>query len=584
MTSDPRGPLGTLFGGRYRLRGLLGVGGSAAVYEADDLEQPTADGPVKVAVKILHPHLCATTEARAAFLREAQRAGLLRHPNIVAVRASGLHDAGGMTMAWIALDLVGGSTLAEWVEVAGTLPPVAAASVVRGVLAGLAEAHRVGLVHRDVSPRNVILEGAGKPRVTSLTPGMARILDFGLADLAGRTTVGTDVLLSDGDAAAVAGVVGNPEYISPEQARGRAVSSAGDLYQVGALLYFLLTGQAPYPRATAAQVLEAHITAPPPVPSALVAAARPLDRVVTRAMAKEPEDRFPDATAFTGAIDEALARIGTTQLRSGVAATYNPTRVMAVAARPELPGSARAQQHGIPEERLASSPDTRSGRRVAGSTGSMASEPAQRNTAAILAVAAIVGVALLAVVSTFVAPVISAHPLPSPLPSVTGPASATPTPTPSPTRASLSAEVSVPTLHGKLAAVERALRLAGLTLGQVSRTDSAESAGTVLGQAPDAGQVVPRGTRVDVEVASGANVVPATAGMSAAAAVATLQSAGFAAASNRSVVDATATVLRSEPAEGTVLRLGVTVTLILDGGAPGTPTPTLTPTQTATAP
>jgi serine/threonine-protein kinase len=380
----------------------------------------------------------------------------------------------------------------------------------------------------------------------------------------------------------VAGVVGNPEYISPEQARGRAVSSAGDLYQVGALLYFLLTGQAPYPRATAAQVLEAHLTAPPPVPSALVAAARPLDRVVTRAMAKEPEDRFPDATAFTGAIDEALTRSGTTQLRSGVAATYNPTRVMAVAARPELPGSARARQHGISEERWAPSPESRSGRPVAGRTGSMASAPAQRNTAAIVAVAAIVGVALVAVVSTFVAPAISAHPLPSPVPSVTAPVSARPTPTPTATRASLSARVSVPTLHGKLAAAERALRLAGLTLGQVSRIDSPEAAGTVLGQAPDAGEVVARGAAVNLQVASGSNAVPATAGQSAAAAVATLESAGFRSATNQAVVDATAIVLRTEPAEGTVLRLGVTVTLILDGGPH--PTPTVTPTSTPSSP
>jgi len=199
-------------------------------------------------------------------------------------------------------------------------------------------------------------------------------------------------------------------------------------------------------------------------------------------------------------------------------------------------------------------------------------------------VAAIVGVAVLAVVSTFAAPALSAHPLPSGLPSMAEPSSATPTPTSRPTRASLSADVTVPTLHGKLAAAERTLRLAGLTLGQVSRGDSPEIAGTVLGQSPDAGRVVPRGIRVDIVVASGANAVPVTAGLSAAAAVATLQSAGFVAASNRAVVDATATVLRSEPAEGSVLRLGVTVTLILDGDASGTPTPTLTPTQTPAAP
>ena len=579
MTSDSGGPLGTLFGGRYRLRGLLGVGGSASVYEADDLEQQDPAAPVRVAVKILHPHLCATVAAREAFLREAQRAGQLSHPNIVAVQGSGLHEAGGMTMAWIALDFVEGPTLAEWVEAAGPLAPAAAASVVRGVLAGLAVAHAAGLVHRDVSPRNVILAGAGTPRATDLHPQMVRILDFGLSDLAGRTTVGTDLLLAGGDDTGVAGIVGNPEFISPEQARGRPVSAAGDLYQVGALLYFLLTGEAPYPRATAAQVLEAHITAPPPVPSALVSAARPLDRVVTRSMAKEPEDRFPDAGAFTLALDSAVARVGRTQV--GSTASHHPTRVMAVSRRPELPGSARAREHGVPEARTREQGPERPG---TGSTGWTAPEPGPRNTAAIVAVAAIVGVALIAVVSTFTAPALSARPLPSASPSTTEATSATPTPTPMASRASLSAEVAVPTLHGKITAAERALRSAGLRLGEVSEALSGKAEGTVLAQAPDAGQVVRRGTRVSIQVASGSNAVPAVSGLTAAAAVAILQSAGFAAATDRPVVDSTATVLRTEPADGTVLRLGVTVTLILDGIDPPPPTPTPTPTPTASAP
>ena len=554
MTSEPRGRLGSLFGGRYRLRGLLGVGGSAAVYEADDLQRQDADGPVRVAVKVLHPHLCATEASRSAFLREAQRAGKLRHPHIVALQASGLHDAGGMIMAWIALDYVEGRTLDEWVASAGPLAPSAASAVVRGVLAGLAAAHEAGLVHRDVSPRNVILEGTGAPSAQGQQPGMARILDFGLSDLTGRTTVGTDVLLSDG-LDGVAGVVGNPDFISPEQARGLAVTAAGDLYQVGAVLYFLLTGQAPFPRVSAALVLEAHITAPPPVPSVLVPAARPLDRVVTRAMAKEPDDRFPDATAFAQALDEALARVDATQVHGTAAATYTPTRVMATAAPPRLPGP----------------------------SGGSAPESAPGNPAATFAIAAIAAVAVLAVVSTFAAPAISAHPLPSMSPPTeASPLPSSPTPTPSPTRASLSAEVPVPTVHGKLGAAERALRAAGLALGRVTRVTSAEAAGTVLGQAPDAGQVVARGASVDLQVASGSNAVPPTGGLAAAAAVATLESAGFAVAMDMALSDATVAVLRTEPAEGTILRLGVTVSVILDGVP--TPTPSPTPTSSATTP
>jgi serine/threonine-protein kinase len=296
-------------------------------------------------------------------------------------------------------------------------------------------------------------------------------------------------------------------------------------------------------------------------------------------MAKEPEDRFPDAAAFSEAIDAAVARLGLTQLGASGVPTYSPTRVMAAGGRPALPGNARAQRHGNPDSSPAEPANPRP---LVGSTGRVTSEPPPRNTAGILAVAAIVGVALLAVGSAFAAPARSAHPLPSAPPSTAGTPSATPTPTPTRTKPSLSAEVTIPTLHGTLAAAERTLRLAGLGLGRVSRAESAEPSGTVLGQAPDAGRVVPRGTRVDVEVASGANAVPTTAGLSAAAAVAALQSAGFTAASDRAVVDATATVLRSEPAEGTVLRLGVTVTVILDSAA--TPIPTPTPTASAATP
>ena len=126
-----------LVGGRYALGELLGVGGTGSVFAAVDREAADA----RVAVKLLHPHLCADEAARAAFLREAARAADLIHPNIVRIHGAGLHDAAGVTMPWIALDLLDGPTLRERVAAAGPLPPAEAAAVVDGVLAGLAVAH-----------------------------------------------------------------------------------------------------------------------------------------------------------------------------------------------------------------------------------------------------------------------------------------------------------------------------------------------------------------------------------------------------------------------------------------------------------
>ncbi|WP_411701256.1 serine/threonine-protein kinase, partial [Conyzicola sp.] len=304
----------TLIDGRYRLGELLGVGGSASVFAADDLAdlddagQPSS----RVALKMLHPHLCETEASRDAFLREARQAQALRHPNIVAVRAYGLHDTGGVTMAWIALDLVDGESVGELVAARGRLDVTDAATVLDGVLAGLAVAHAAGLVHRDISPANVLITAHDGELLAS----HVLLVDFGLADVTGRTAVGRDVLLAEsvGDSVTDAtatdiGVIGNAAFMSPEQAQGKPVRAAGDLYQAGALLYFLLTGRVPYPRDTTAQVLEAHVSAPPPVPSVLAPAARPLDRVVTRAMTKTPARRFRHAAEFRAAIATAVEAV-----------------------------------------------------------------------------------------------------------------------------------------------------------------------------------------------------------------------------------------------------------------------------------
>ncbi|MGA1827363.1 serine/threonine-protein kinase, partial [Microbacterium sp.] len=319
--SDPS----RLISGRYRLGELLGTGGSASVFAAVD----AIDG-AQVALKILHPHLSDRPAARDAFLAEARRAEPLRHPNIVGVLGVGVDEAGDAPLAWIALERAAGSSLSEHIATLGPLPPDEAAAVIDGILRALEAAHAIGLIHRDVSPANVMV--APDARGVLHVDGV-RLLDFGLADAAGKSALGSDDLLSI-EATGRAGVLGNVNYMSPEQVRGEAVDARGDLYQAGAVLYFALTGRPPFPRETTGQTMRAHLTAPPPVPSVLDRRIpRTLDRVVVRAMLKDPGDRF----ASVGAMRAALAG------PAPVAAAAAPQEVTRVLGRtmvpPRVPGA-----------------------------------------------------------------------------------------------------------------------------------------------------------------------------------------------------------------------------------------------------
>lgn len=563
---------GALIGGRYLLGELLGTGGSASVFAAED-----ADGGT-VAVKLLHPHLCADDAAREAFLREAERASGLDHPTIVRVHGAGLHDAGGVTMPWIALDLLDGPTLREWVEQIGPLGVHDAAAVVDGVLAGLAHAHAQGLIHRDLTPQNVVLAGAGDLRGgAALTADMVRIVDFGLADATGRAAVGGDILLAGGGES----VVGSAAFLSPEHAQGLPVRAPSDLYQAGCLLYFALTGEVPFPRATTEQLLQAHVNAPPPVPSSLVPAARPLDRLVTRALAKTPARRFRGADDFREALAAAVP---------AVAATEAIPPWTEDEGRRELDDTGDADE---PATRIL--PAASDGSLAYLDSGEQDPAPAPERKGASPLSAILAGVAILAVIGVGVAAAstggASAGTPPTPTPSATATATPTPTPTPTPTQTvpapvETSAApapvdtpdpepqlVAVPALSGSQADAEAALRAAGLTLGAVSQVESEQPAGRVLRQYPLADAMVQPGSRVDLTVASGANTVPQVEGMTIAAATALLETHGFEAAAQPLDADPTRVVASTQPGVGAVMRLGVTVVLIPQPEPTPTPTP-----------
>jgi hypothetical protein len=274
-TPQPRAAIG-----RFSVLGELGRGGYGLVYRAFD---PTLERPV--AVKLLRDEV-ADGPARERLVREARAVARLgKHPHVVQVHEAGATPEGHV---WIAMELVEGESLERRLA-AGPLPWREAAEVVRKVALGLGHAHGVGLVHRDVKPSNVIVDARGDPHIT----------DFGVAkDLES----GSDSITRSGSA------VGTPAYMSPEQARGLAVDARSDVYGAGALLYALLTGRPPFRAPHVPMLLSMVIEdEPPPIGSAgCRSCPRDLDTVVRKAMAKEPDRRYPSAAALADDLGRVL--------------------------------------------------------------------------------------------------------------------------------------------------------------------------------------------------------------------------------------------------------------------------------------
>jgi serine/threonine-protein kinase len=556
-----------LVAGRFRVEGLLGSGGTASVFRAYDTETGRT-----VALKLLHPHLSQSDLLREAFLVEAQRAARVRHPGIVAVLDTGTFEEHGIPIAWIAQELVDGVTLSERVRVEGPLSSADAAAVACEILDALAAAHATGLVHRDVSPANVLV------RLDAAAGRRATLLDFGLADAAGATAHGDDVLRSTVSPAS-AGVVGNVEFASPEQLSGRPVGPAGDLYQVGGLLHFALTGRAPYAGADRAAVIRAHLHAPPPVPSVAgrdVPAG--LDRVVVRALLKDPAARFADAAAMR---DATLAAVAASRAPV-VEESSSVTRVLGVATRRVVAPLSSAAEAALASSRSA----------AASGPGPAATEHRGPGWGAVVALIAVLAAAAAAV------PLVAGAGRAAPTPvAVEAPPSPTATEVPGPlataaTPVPVATTTAVPALD-TLDAFRAALTGAGLQVADIAQRDAPSPAGTVLSTEPAPGSVVPRGSSVRLVVASGANTVPEVGGMDAAAAASALRAAGFTPAQTTAVSShPPGTVVAVEPAAGASVRLGGTVTVTIAASAP-TPTPTATmpaptpiptPTATPTAP
>jgi len=233
-----------------------------------------------VALKLLAADRAADPEFRARFQREWQMAARIDHPNIIPVYAAGEDDG----TLYLVLRYVDGIDLHRLLRRDGPLPPLRAASIVAQVAAALDAAHAAGLVHRDVKPGNVLLD-SGPPSAAGGDGDHVYLSDFGLTRVAGGAV---------SDLTQTGRWIGTVDYASPEQLESRPTDARSDVYALGCVLYAALTGGPPFPRGTVPATLLAHLHDPPPKPSAAGVPAA-FDRVIARALAKAPEDRYPSA-------------------------------------------------------------------------------------------------------------------------------------------------------------------------------------------------------------------------------------------------------------------------------------------------
>jgi serine/threonine-protein kinase len=307
---------GTVIDSRYRVLGKLGAGGMADVYCAEDTHLGR-----KVALKLLHARFAQDQEFVERFRREASSAAGLQHPNVVGVYDRGEFDG----TYYIAMEYCEGRTLKDIVA-RTALDPARAIAITKQMLVATRFAHRRNVIHRDLKPQNVILDDEDNVKVT----------DFGIAR-AGAS-----------DITEVGVIMGTAQYLSPEQAQGRPVTEASDLYSIGVVLFEMLTGKAPFDGDSAVAVALKHVNQPAPSPRESVPAVPPeLEAVVLTALAKDPAQRYGDADSFIKDLEvvevrmrQGPADVESTAVFASMTATTAPPApapVPATAAEPAVP-------------------------------------------------------------------------------------------------------------------------------------------------------------------------------------------------------------------------------------------------------
>ncbi|MFE0176873.1 Stk1 family PASTA domain-containing Ser/Thr kinase [Streptomyces sp. NPDC059002] len=270
-------------GGRYELGQVLGRGGMAEVYLAHDTRLGRT-----VAVKTLRVDLARDPSFQARFRREAQSAASLNHPAIVAVYDTGEDYVDGVSIPYIVMEYVDGSTLRELLHSGRKLLPERAMEMTIGILQALEYSHRNGIVHRDIKPANVMLTRNGQ----------VKVMDFGIARAMGESGM---------TMTQTAAVIGTAQYLSPEQAKGEQVDARSDLYSTGCLLYELLTVRPPFVGDSPVAVAYQHVREEPQAPSVFDNEITPeMDAIVLKALTKDPDYRYQSADEMRADIEACL--------------------------------------------------------------------------------------------------------------------------------------------------------------------------------------------------------------------------------------------------------------------------------------
>jgi serine/threonine protein kinase len=286
--------IGQVLDGRYKIEDVLGQGGMGMVFRAT---QTSVHRPV--AVKTLNPSLAAAPQFFERFRREAEIASRLRHPNVITIYDFGRAQDG---TCYYVMELLEGESLREMVKRDGPMSLRRAVEVIEQACRGLAHAHEQGAVHRDIKPHNIMVQQLdGRDFV--------KVLDFGLVKALEQED--EQQLTSTGQ------VLGTPQYMPPEQAGGEHVDHRSDLYSMGGVLYYCLTGTSPYGANTVRKALTAALTQPPPTVGAKRQGApvpQALEDFFQKALAREKEDRFQSAQEFVDAMLDAVDGLSDEQL------------------------------------------------------------------------------------------------------------------------------------------------------------------------------------------------------------------------------------------------------------------------------
>ncbi|WP_158296434.1 serine/threonine-protein kinase [Nocardioides albidus] len=301
---------GVVLASRYELRRPVGRGGMAEVWAAHDLTLRR-----DVAVKVVAVGQLADPTSLERFRQEARTAAQLTHPHLVAVYDSGVDEAAAT--AYLVMELLPGPSVREVVEERGPLPVAEALDLARQAAAALDAVHRAGVVHRDVKPGNLVLDGAGR----------LRLVDFGIARLAEMTSTG---LTGTGQ------VVGSAAYLAPEQARGEPATAASDHYALGCVLMTMLTGEPPFTAEHPAGLLHQHVSVEAPRVSARRDVPADVDALVADLLAKDPVRRAAGFAALLGPAD--ATQVLTTTSAAAPRATGLPYRRVVLVAGAALLG------------------------------------------------------------------------------------------------------------------------------------------------------------------------------------------------------------------------------------------------------